>query len=374
MIIYYLIFITISLLAYKEIYKPKPLNIYSFIFLTILLSIFIGLRNEIGCDWAGYKKIFMQTNCVPNIGNKNLCDTSFILRTNDFGSIIDYLRFKEVGYSLVNLLTRSIGGNFYLANYFSSLLFILPLLYFCTNLKRPFLAILVSYPYLITVIGLGTIRQSIAISMLMISITELRNLRFYKFYLYSLSASLFHISSSIFAFLPLLLNNKKNKKIRISKKILVIVFFIFSLVFLIYDNNFISSKIAGYDNDYSEYSIVSPFLIWIMIAFPSAIILFDYKDFKKDDIHKFWRNFSIVGILMFFSVFINKVVALRLLLFFIPIKIYALSYIPEIKRFQNYTKNIYLAIIFLSLSILTIWLNFANHSYCYLPYKNLLLK
>ena len=60
MIIYYLIFITISLLAYKEIYKPKPLNIYSFIFLTILLSIFIGLRNEIGCDWAGYKKIFMQ--------------------------------------------------------------------------------------------------------------------------------------------------------------------------------------------------------------------------------------------------------------------------------------------------------------------------
>ena len=111
-----------------------------------------------------------------------------------------------------------------------------------------------------------------------------------------------------------------------------------------------------------------------MIAFPSAIILFDYKDFKKDDINKFWRNFSIVGILMFFSVFINKVVALRLLLFFIPIKIYALSYIPEIKRFQNYTKNIYLAIIFLSLSILTIWLNFANHSYCYLPYKNLLLK
>ena len=80
MITYYLIFFLLSLFAYQEIYKPKPLNLFSFIFLAIGLSLFIGLRNEIGCDWEGYKKIFDLTNCIPNLGN-NQCDFNSIGNT-----------------------------------------------------------------------------------------------------------------------------------------------------------------------------------------------------------------------------------------------------------------------------------------------------
>ena len=58
MIEYYIIFSILSFLAYKEIHKPKQLNAYSYIFLILLFSIFIGLRNEIGCDWDGYFENF----------------------------------------------------------------------------------------------------------------------------------------------------------------------------------------------------------------------------------------------------------------------------------------------------------------------------
>ena len=111
-----------------------------------------------------------------------------------------------------------------------------------------------------------------------------------------------------------------------------------------------------------------------MITIPSAIILLNYKYFKSDDKNRFWRNYSILGILMFFSIFFNKIIALRFLLYFLPIKIYAFSNLTEIKLFEKYPKIVYTATIFISISILKIWLNFANHSYCYLPYKNLLLK
>ena len=60
MIIYYIIFLILSLLAYREIYNPKPLNIYSFTILSLIFSVFIGLRNEIGCDWYGMKKIYLK--------------------------------------------------------------------------------------------------------------------------------------------------------------------------------------------------------------------------------------------------------------------------------------------------------------------------
>ena len=116
MFIYYLILIFLSLLSFQEIYKPKPLNLFSFIFLAIFFSLFIGLRNEIGCDWEGYKKIFELTNCIPNIGN-NQCDINSISNT------FDYLRFKEVGFSSLNFIVKKFGGNYYYVKYISSLFF-----------------------------------------------------------------------------------------------------------------------------------------------------------------------------------------------------------------------------------------------------------
>ena len=370
MIIYYLIFFLLSLFAYQEIYKPKPLNLFSFIFLAIGLSLFIGLRNEIGCDWEGYKKIFELTNCIPNLGN-NQCDF------NSIGNTFDYLTFKEVGFSSLNFIVKKFGGNYYYVKYISSLFFVIPLLYFCSNLKRPFLAILISYPYLITVIGLASIRQSIAIGFLMVCITELKRNKFYTYYLYNFLGNIFHYSSIIFIFLPLLIQEKESHKLKKVKKALIIILpFIFIFIFLSFflKDNYLIHQFNGYFNYPKTLPIKSTLIIWIMITIPSATILFNYKYFKSDDKNKFWRNFSIIGILMFFSIFFNKIIALRSLLYFIPIKIYAFSNLTEIKIFHKSPRMVYLAIIFFSISTLTIWLNFANHSYCYLPYKNLLLK
>lgn len=366
MITYYFIFFVLSLLTYKEISNPKPLNIYYFILLTLIFSIFIGLRYEIGCDWEGYKKIFELTNCIPNMGN-NQCDF------NSLNNTFDYLKFKEIGFSSLNFIVKRFGGNYYYLKYISSLFFVIPVLYFCSNLKRPFLAILISYPYLITVIGLGSIRQSIAIALLMVCITELKKNKFHTYYLYNFLGNIFHYSSLIFIFLPLLIQEKKSYILKKIKKVLIIAL-IFIFLFFFLNDTYLIHKLNGYFNYPNPVSIKSPLIIWTIITIPSAIILLNYKYFKSDDKNRFWRNYSILGILMFFSIFFNKIIALRFLLYFLPIKIYAFSNLTEIKLFEKYPKIVYTLIILISISILTIWLNFANHSYCYLPYKNLLLR
>ena len=366
MIIYYLIFLVLSFLAYREISNPKPLNIYSILCLVLLFSVFIGLRNEIGCDWEGFKNLF----------NREICTSmqNYLSRKNNCLSNYEYLTIKEIGYSLINVIIKGLGGNFYTANYIFSLFFLIPIIKFCSNLERPYLAILISYPYLITVIGLGSIRQSIAIAILMICINELREKRFYKYFIYISIATLFHYSSFIFMFLPLLIDLKKDKNLKRIKRALLGLFFVSIFLFLIFNDNFLMKQLSGYLYRTDPISFISPLIIWIMISIPASIILLNYKFFRKDDSNRFWRNYSIFGIFMFLPIFFNTIIAFRFLYYFYPIKIYALSNLNKIERFKKYPKSTFLAIFIFSLSILTIWLNFANHSYCYLPYKNLLLK
>ena len=175
-------------------------------------------------------------------------------------------------------------------------------------------------------------------------------------------------------FLPLLIDLKKDKNLKRIKRALLGLFFVSIFLFLIFNDNFLMKQISGYLYRTDPISFISPLIIWIMISIPASIILLNYKFFRKDDSNRFWRNYSIFGIFMFLPIFFNTIIAFRFLYYFYPIKIYALSNLNKIERFKKYPKSTFLAIFIFSLSILTIWLNFANHSYCYLPYKNLLLK
>ena len=266
---YYIDFLILSFLAYKEIHNPTPLNAYSYIFLILLFSIFIGLRDEIGCDWEAYKNIFNLTKCTASTEGINLC--------NRFGiySSLEYLKFKEIGFSSINLIINKFGANLYFSNYLFSLLFVIPLLKFCSNLRRPFLAILVSYPYLITVIGMGTIRQSISIAFLMVGINALNKNKIYKYYVLNAFSFIFHYSSLIFTFLPLLIYSR-SLKIKNIKKSLFLFFLILGFFFLVLNNDYFSSQLNGYLNYTEEISLKSPLMVWSMVALPAIVILSNY--------------------------------------------------------------------------------------------------
>ena len=371
MFVYYSVFIILYIFALKELNHHKKLNNKISLFLILFFSIFIGLRNEIGCDWTGYEDLFNRVMCSET--GLNLMNSSGRICA-EFPNIIEYIKFKEIGFSSLNFIIGEIGGSFYHLNFLLSLLFIVPLIKSFSDYKRPFLALLVSYPYLITVIGLGNVRQSISIALLMLCIKQLKYFRFSYFYLYSFISILFHYSSIFFIFLPIIIDSRKHKNLLIIKKFLYCIFSIFFIFIIFIKNNYFINKINQTFFYTTSTSLINPLLIWIMVAVPALIILLNYKYFKDNDTNKFWRNYSIIVILMIFPIFIHTTIGLRFLLYFIPIKIYCLSNLQSINFYFLKNKNTFFIITFISFSLLTIWLNFANHSYCYVPYKNLLIR
>ena len=95
-----------------------------------------------------------------------LSSTNFLdILINNFVSGPNYI-IKELGHIILTLLSR----NIYVLNLIYALIFIAPLFYFCSKIKRTYLSLLISYPYYIVVVGMGPIRQAACISILMVSI------------------------------------------------------------------------------------------------------------------------------------------------------------------------------------------------------------
>ncbi len=98
MLIYFIIFAILSFTAFRESNNPKPLSIYSFIFLTILFTFFIGLRYAIGCDWESFKLFFDFSNCTYD----NSCSLT--------PGQIQNVKSQGIGYRLLFLIIKTFGG------------------------------------------------------------------------------------------------------------------------------------------------------------------------------------------------------------------------------------------------------------------------
>ena len=217
MILYFIPFIfLLGLISIESRNKLSYIikNKYFYYLISLFFIFFIGLRDEIGCDWNQYKAMF----------NKY----------NDFG-LIEILKnnisSKETLQELGHILLTSISQNIYILNTIYSIIFIFPLFYFCSKFRRPYFCLLLSYPYYIVVIGMGPIRQAACISLLMLSMIFVKNKNYYCHLLISIITALIHQSSILFNGIILGSILNKIKEIKFSRKNILIIFLL-TLVFL----------------------------------------------------------------------------------------------------------------------------------------------
>ena len=85
-----------------------------------------------------------------------------------------------------------------------------------------------------------------------------------------------------------------------------------------------------------------------------------------------WEILSISSIFIILGTFINSTITLRLILYFYPLKLFLISNIPDLKILNIGKKNMSYLLIIFSILQLTTWLAFANHAYCWVPYKNII--
>ena len=112
--------------------------------------------------------------------------------------------------------------------------------------------------------------------------------------------------------------------------------------------------------------------VWLLNFLPSIIFLINTNKFPfEKHLKKLLIIFSLFILLLLPFSLIYSIAGYRLLLYCFPSSIFISTFLPDINLFGIKKQYIHNFIILFSIVSLLIWLKFAFHSYCWIPYNNL---
>jgi len=350
MIPYWLLLLFPSLLCLNRPRQAWSVGIC--IFLITFLSLFIGLRHEIGGDWFSY---------IPYVTRAKGVSFLDIINT-----------YSDPGYNILNWLFAPFSWGIYGVNLFSTVIFSIGFVLFCRSQPRPWLALSISIPYLIIVVAMGYSRQAVALGFAMPALLALERGRLRLFLLLLACSASFHSTSLVLVgFIAPAIRGTSliNRLLRIL--VLLIVAAVLVHVFLVSN---VDKYLTGYiENEYeSEGALIRS----LMNLVPAALFLISQKSFNLSSVQfHLWRSISIVSFICFglLLLFPTQSTAIdRISLYLIPLQIFVGSRLPDTGFLQLSPKSLVVWLLVYCFLVQFVWLNFASHSYAWLPYQNLL--
>jgi len=353
MIFYFLIFLYPVIAYFFLSNQGRHVDNLAFTFFGFILIIFIGLRYEVGGDWEVYEHINTLYRGVEGLSFGDLFQFKYL--TGDFG----YILFNWIGFNFGYGVTTT--------NLLVAIVFVVTLFKFANYTQNRWLALIVSVPYMITVVSMGYTRQSAALGLVMVAYILINKNKLFYFFFTILIAGLFHTSALIIGLLGILIRFDKNGSF-FKKLFFVIVLSILAMYF----SNYIDSRILHYISNPHTTSSGAMYRIFLSVV---AVIIFFY--FKKDFAQKFndasfWNLFSWLIILSLFFVFNLSVVVDRLAVYALPIQMIVFSRLPLLIEDINLRLFSVFSVILLYFLVHFLWLYFGIHTVYWLPYKNFL--
>jgi len=328
--IYFFPFLFLVLFSFKK--NTKLTSLEQFI-IFIFLVIFIGLRVDVGADWIRYNQYSIEAQFMS------------------FGQILN--RFDVWGYSLILYLvgitkTGIIGLNFLMSIFFS-----IGIVYFCNKLENPLLALMCAYPYLIVNVSMGFITQSAALGCVLVGLILYEKKNYIGFYISLLAAFSFHTSAPALVLIPLV-----ESIIKIRKKS-SLYFLVFGLILTFYFlGSFYGNLLKSYEwffvTEYKAGSalITSGIAFLISLIFLIKIRLFKFSKQKKDLL--LTLSLNVVAIFIYTLFATSTTATYRIGLYFYPLQIYILSYLPYTKIFNLTFKEWKLIVIMYNFLLVTL--------------------
>jgi len=329
----------------RQCTKYSSINNFFWKLTFLWLVLFIGLRHEVGADWDGYLNIFENTK-----------DESFLL----------VLLFKDPAYTLINWLGSFFRDGIYIVNLVCGILFTFGLMSFCRNQPRPWLTLTVALPYLVMVVAMGYTRQAVAIGLVMLAISRLqsRGLGHYVFLI--ILAALFHRSAIIALFFALFVRSNRSR---------VLVFVGIGLMLILLINFLLINQLDYFESNYLDVNLDSAgaSLRLIMGFIPIVLFLLLQKKYSLDSKTKnywlsmAWTAFIFIPIFMFSP---SSTAVDRVFLYWYPLQLYIFARLPDAFGIVGQPNLFWVVLIILySISVMMVWLLFANFSSYWLPYR-----
>ena len=329
--------------------KPNKLEVFLII---LILTLFIGTRQEIGADWLIY--------------------LNYLERSRDL-TISEIFNSREPLFRLLNSIFANSFYGIYLVNSVCAFIFSFCVIKFCQSLPNFWLALNISIPYLVFVVGIGYTRQSVALGIVMYGFTLLEKKQIISYFLTLLAAFAFHSSAiinSIFLFFFI------RSKYLFNKFVYLIIFL--TAAYLIYD--FFASKIItnfiGAYITWNFYQSEGGLIRLIMLLIPSVIFLIFRRKFLISNYLQNQATIQSISTIFLFILLIKYPLLStpidRLSLYLIPLQITVLCYLVKIRLFNISPKLIKFLLVIYSFSVFFVWFNFSNHAFLWVPYRTIL--
>ena len=350
----YLLFSCCTLISYKK--KSEEIFIV-FFSLILILIIFSSLRYHVGGDWKRYTLLFNEIQYF---------DLRMIMQ-------------RDLMFNLVSIVSHTIIDKVFIQNIFLSLIFFLSLTPFLLNQKLSLLAITIFLPLGVFILHLGYVRQSVALSLLILCYFFIDQKRIYAGLLLFVISASFHLSSVIFfpLFIPLFFN----KIFFLCEK----YFFNFNLIFLLliilikciavlnvqYYQLFYYE--ASHDSDI--YGLIRSYILlnestsygFVYRCLPSIFLVFIFfKIYNSEKIQttKIWIGYNFILTIICFYLFLFgfSTLADRINFYLIPLQIYIFANYCYNNRTSSFHIKKTIFVLSMYFTVLFCWLHFSPFS------------
>lgn len=326
-----IIYLVICSLTYDFIKSNKGKKVNFFIILIVLILL-AGLRYRVGGDTLRYIDMY---EYIPTIKNFSFNDTIFG-------------KFQPL-WTLLSSLTKSISPNFIVLQIILALIVNTTMLFFFkNNTKYYFTAILLYFLYFYGNLNFEILRESLAISMFLISIKYYKQSKWILYYICVIIAFFFHYSAIILFFLPLI------KKINLRLYYLLLIFIVGASLNTLFMKNLsvftgfggFSESVLGYeDYNYTLFGLMSLLILYVLI--PWGIRKINVSLGVKQEIYPLLSTYLFLGamtsLFYIFSRFLNYMTPV--LIIFIAESTHAIFINNLLKRIRGLIITILLLII-----------------------------
>ena len=361
MIPYFAIILTPIFFIFSKNQKNQILYLWFFL---ILLTLFLGLRFEMGTDWYEYSKDFyLQNKVFEETLIEDFLRIKYFLNLS-IVNLIGHMPFYKLNLVLSNFITK----NVIFFNVVNSFIAVYGTYLFCKilNLRNSNTWLMISFllPFLFF-ISTDVIRQYSGLVCVNIAFAYLLKSQKKLFIYFCIAAILFHLSSIIFLFSLIFVD----KKVR--NYFLIFISFT-SIVSFLYSGEVIYFKLFKFylsEERLMTYSININIFLVLFIIFIS-IYLYKKQIFNRIE-HKIILFFMFYGLFCFIISLIDDTASYRLSIYLI------IFFCIILQKFMNTLSGEQLiwfksSTYTFSLLLVFVWLNFSNHSHVYVPYKNVL--
>ncbi len=351
MTIYWLLFAFPALMALTypartERYGYSSAQAAALLLFALFYAAVGGLRWETGGDWMNYAEMYDEIRLdLPGFA---------LTRTDPI-------------YGIMNWASAQIGTELYLVNAICCWVLVYGVIRTAMTMREPWLAVLISVPYLLIVVGMGYVRQGAAIGMVLIAIGSLDRARPVRTLLYLVLATGFHSTAVIaFPFFVFALT-RRNRAFALLAALAAAVIYITVLAPRL--NTF---EIGYIQQDYESGGALTRILMGLL---PALLILARWRAFPASDrVRSVWLAIALanIGALVALILAPSSTAIDRIALF---VSVIQLAAFGEIRALVGMSDRgvllVRLAMIGVAATVQSVWLIYATHAEFWVPYQSI---